>query len=152
MTTLGPRAEGFTAPADGTGPSAASARLLAEAAVLVGAACIALHLLTAFGPHRQDVVLTAVMVGMSIACAPCLRALWTGPTRRDWQVIGAMYAVMLTVHLCWLAVGPAHAVHSHASGELSWSDLGMWGGLGLAGVQLLLTGVGLILPRERNRT
>jgi hypothetical protein len=152
MTTVGPRAEGITAAADRTRMSPGSARRLAEAAVLVGAACIALHLLTAFGAHRQDVVLTAVTAGMAVACAPCLRALRMGPTRRDWQVTGAMYAAMLTAHLGWLVVGPVHAVHSHASGELSWSDLGMWGALGLAGVQLLLTATGLTCLREGNRT
>jgi hypothetical protein len=126
--------------------------LLPEAAVLVGAACLLLHLVTAFGHHPQDVVRTAVMVGMAVACARCLPALWAGPTRRDWTITGAMYAVMLVAHLAWLGFGPDDAGHSHGSGELTWGQLGMWGGLGLAGVQLVLATVGLTLGRERNRS
>jgi hypothetical protein len=112
--------------------------LLAEAAVLVGAACLLLHLVTALGHHGQDVVLTVVMLGMAVACAPCLSALWA------WTITGAMYAVMLGVHLAWLGFGPDGAVHFHGSGELTWGQLGMWGGLGLAGIQLVLAAVGLM--------
>jgi hypothetical protein len=126
--------------------------LLAEAAVLVGAACLLLHLLTALGHHQQDLLVTVVMLGMAVACAPCLPALWTGPTRRDWTVAGAMYGAMLMAHLCWLGLGPGHVVHSHGSGAVTWGQLGMWGGLVLAGVQLILAVVGLTLSRERNRT
>jgi hypothetical protein len=149
MTTPGVRVT--TAP--GLGPArwcpTAPPRLLAEAAVLVGAACLLLHLTTALGGHPRDVVHTGVLLGMAAACAPCLRALWVGPVRRDWQLTAAMYAAMLTAHLWWLGSGPAHAAHAR---ELSWSTVGMWGGLGLAAVQLCLTGIGLTLSRERNRT
>jgi hypothetical protein len=143
-------------PAPGPGAAVrcppAPPRLLSEAAVLVGAACLLLHLAIAVAGHVQDVVHTGVLLGMAAACVPCLRNLWVRPVRRDWQLTAAMYAAMLTAHLWWLGSGPAHAVHAHAVGELSWSTVGMWAGLGLAGVQLCLTAVGLTLSRERNRT
>jgi hypothetical protein len=125
-----------------------SPRLLAEAAVLVGAACLLLHLVTAFDHHRQNVVVTVVVLAMAGACAACLPALWAGPTRRDWTVTVAMYAAMLLTHLCWLGFGPVPAVHSHGTVELTWGELGMWGGLGLAGVQLCLAAIGLMLPDD----
>jgi hypothetical protein len=62
-----------------------------------------------------------------------------------------MYAAMLATHVVWLGVDPASAAHSHGSGELTWAELGMWGGLLLAGLQLVLAGVGLTLARKRNR-
>jgi Na+/proline symporter len=147
MTTTEARGEITSAARAVARCSPGSPRLLAEAAVLVGAACLLLHLVTAFDHHRQNVVVTVVVLAMAGACAACLPALWAGPTRRDWTVTGAMYAAMLLTHLCWLGFGPAPAVHAHGS-ELTWSELGMWGGLGLAGVQLCLAATGLMLPDD----
>jgi hypothetical protein len=151
MTTLGSAVDTTRSARAVVRSPAQPSLLLGEAAVVVGAACLVLHLLMAVGQHSGDVVLTAVVLVMSAACAPCLRALWSGPTRRDWQVTGVMYALMLVAHLCWLRFGPMGAVHSHASGALTWSELGMWAGPGLAGVQLALTAFALLSPSGRNR-
>jgi hypothetical protein len=148
MTTTEARGEITSAARDVARCSPGSPRLLAEAAVLVGAACLLLHLVTAFDHHRQNVVVTVVVLAMSAACAACLPGLWAGPTRRDWTVTGAMYAAMLTAHLCWLGFRPAPAAHSHGSVELTWGHLGMWGGLGLAGVQLCLAATGLMRANQ----
>jgi Na+(H+)/acetate symporter ActP len=120
--------------------------LLAEAATVIGTVCLVLHVVTAFGHHPRSVVRTVVMLGMAVACARCLPALWAGPTRRDWTVTGAMYGAMLVAHLAWTALGPESVGHAHTSVQLSWIELGMWGGLGLAGVQLCLAAAGLIRP------
>jgi hypothetical protein len=148
MTSPGPRSETLRDAPDIVGSSPGSRRLLAEVAVVVGAACIALHLLTAFGHHSDDVVLTAVMVVMAAACAPCLRALWAGPTRRTWKVTGGMYAAMATAHLVWPGLQPTAGTHHHEPAGPSWSELGMWVALGLAGVQLALTALALTVRND----
>jgi hypothetical protein len=142
----------MTTPGTAVRRPSAPPRLLTEAAVLVGTACLLLHLVAAVSGHGHTAVLTAVLLGMAAVCAKCLRALWVEPRRRDWQVTGAMYAAMLTAHLWWLGAGPVHVGHAHPAGGPTWGELGMWGGLGLTGVQLCLTAVGLTLSRERNRT
>jgi len=151
MTTSGTRLRTVPAAPTVGQRSPASPRLLAEAAILVGAACLLLHLAAAVGGHPRQLVLVAVLLVMAVACASCLRALWAGPSRRDWAVVGAMYGGMLLAHLVWLGLG-THTAHVHAATGLSWSELGMWGGLGLAGVQLGLSAAGLMLSREGNRT
>jgi hypothetical protein len=138
-----------TAPAEEGCPPGVP-RVLAEAAVLVGGACLLLHLVAVVAQRPRDVALVAVLLAMAAVCAPCLRALWAGPTRRDWAVTGAMYGGMLLTHLCWFGVG-SHGGHVHGAGGLSWGELAMWGGLALAGVQTALSAACLLLLASAGR-
>ncbi len=126
-----------TVPAPG---STVAVRVLGEAAAVLGAGCIALHLVAAASPGHAGRPVAVLLVAMAIACVPCVRGLWRGPTVRTWAMTGGMYAAMLAIHL--LLAGPGAAAgadraHLHPS-ALTWSELAMWVGLALAGVQIVL--------------
>ena len=122
--------------------------LLAEAGAAVGALCVALHVVTALAPGHGDLVPRVVLLAMAAGCLPCIRGLWLAPTPRVWAMTGAMYAAMLVAHLVLLSPWAAAAgMHHGASGATSgptWTDLGMWGGLALAVLQLVLVAVVLV--------
>jgi hypothetical protein len=112
--------------------------LLAEAGAAIGAVCVCLHVATAVAPGHGSLLTRGLLVTMAAACLPCVRALWRAPTARVWAMTGAMYTAMLTAHLVLL--GPWHAVpggHAHGNGP-SWTEVGMWAGLALAGVEVVL--------------
>lgn len=121
--------------------------LLAEAGAAVGALCVALHVVTALAPGHGDLVARGVLLAMALGCLPCIRGLWLAPAPRVWAMTGVMYAAMLVAHLVllspWAASMTAAGLHHGASGP-TWTDLGMWGGLALAVVQLLLVTVVLV--------
>jgi hypothetical protein len=137
----------------GSGPGAEvpgfAPLLLGEAASAVGAVCVALHVATAVAPGHGDPLTRAVLLLMAAGCVPCVRSLWRAPTTRVWAMTGAMYAAMLTAHLLLLVpwVTPPSA-HTHAGGA-SWTELGMWSGLALAGVETVLAAVVLLGARRR---
>jgi hypothetical protein len=54
-----------------------------------------------------------------------------------------MYAAMLGAHLLLAPGGTTSPAHSHPKG-LSWIGLGMWGGLVLAGVEMVLVAIVLL--------
>jgi hypothetical protein len=56
---------------------------------------------------------------------------------------GVMYAAMLAAHLVLVSPWAAAGLHHGASGP-TWTDVGMWGGLSLAVVQLVLVTVVLV--------
>lgn len=118
--------------------------LLAEAGAAVGALCVALHVATAVAPGHGDLVARGVLLAMAAACLPCIRGLWLAPTPRVWAMTGGMYAAMLVAHLILLSPwAAATGLHHGASGP-TWTDLGMWGGLALAVVQVVLVSVVLV--------
>jgi len=119
--------------------------LLAEAGAAVGAGCVALHVATSLAPGHGGLLARGVLLAMAAGCLPCVRGLWLGPTPRVWAMTGAMYGVMLLAHLVLLSPSAATAgLHHRASGP-TWTDVGMWGGLALAVVQLALVAVVLIV-------
>jgi hypothetical protein len=96
---------------------------------------------TGVATGHGDPLSRAVLLVMAAACVPCLRALVLGPTPRVWAMTGGMYAAMLGAHLLLLAPwAPGSAGHGHAGGT-SWTDVGMWAGLALAGAQVVLVAV-----------
>jgi hypothetical protein len=118
--------------------------LLAEAGAAVGALCVALHVVTALAPGHGDLLARGVLLVMALGCLPCIRGLWLAPTPRVWAMTGGMYAAMLVAHLVLLSPWAAAAgVHRHTGGP-TWADLGMWGGLALAVLQLVLVSVVLV--------
>jgi hypothetical protein len=120
-------------------------RLLAQAGATLGGVCVALHMVTALAPGHGTLPARALLLGMAAACVPCVRGLWWSPTRRVWATTGVMYAVMLAVHLLVLSPWPsALGTHAHHQRELTWAELGMWSGLGLAALQLMLVAVVLV--------
>jgi hypothetical protein len=119
--------------------------LLAQAGATVGAVCVALHMLTALAPGHGPVPARALLLGMAAACIPCVRGLWSSPTRGVWATTGAMYSVMLGVHLLVLSPWPTTlGMHAHRHTGLTWTELGMWSGLALAAMQLMLVTVALV--------
>jgi hypothetical protein len=112
--------------------------LLAEAGAAIGAVCVGLHVATALAPGHGSLGTRGLLLTMGAACLPCVRGLWLAPTRRVWAMTGAMYAAMLGAHLVvltpWQAVPGGHV---HPTGA-SWTEVGMWGGLALAAVEVLL--------------
>jgi hypothetical protein len=120
--------------------------LLAEAGAVIGALCVCLHVATAIAPGHGSLGTRGLLVTMGAACLPCVRSLWLASTPRVWAMTGAMYTAMLTAHLVVLA--PWHAVpggHVHPAGP-SWTEVGMWGGLALAGVEVVLA---VVMVAER---
>jgi uncharacterized membrane protein YoaK (UPF0700 family) len=118
----------------------------AEAATLVGGACVALHVVTALAAAGDAGWVRALLLVMAAACVPCLRRLRRAPDRRAWAATGGMYAAMLAAHLLvvapwWPGAGMAHPM----TGQLTWAGLGMWGGMALAAVQVALAAVAAAL-------
>jgi hypothetical protein len=140
---------GPSGPVDGrpaaTGPGG---RLAAEAGAVVGAACVALHVVTGVAAAEEAAWERGLLLLMAAACVPCVLRLRRSPTRGVWATTGAMYAAMLTVHLSlvapWSAGLEAGHMAGHMTGPLTWSDLGMWGGMGLAAVQVALAAGALL--------
>jgi hypothetical protein len=118
--------------------------LLAEAGAAVGAACVALHVATALAPGHGNLVARVVLLAMAVGCLPCIRGLWLAPTSRAWAMAGVMYAAMLVSHLVLLSPWTAAAGLRHGGTGPTWTDVGMWGGLGLAVGQLALVSVVLV--------
>lgn len=115
---------------------------------MLGAGCAALHAAAAAAPGHGGWPATVLFAVMAAACVPCIRGLWRGPTPRTWAVTGGMYAAMLGAHAFLLgggswSVATAQAVHLHG-GAVTWADVAMWAGLGLAGVQVVLAGTVLL--------
>jgi hypothetical protein len=117
--------------------------LLAEVGAAVGAVCVALHVATSLAPGHGGLMARGVLLAMAAGCLPCIRGLWLTPTPRVWAATGAMYAAMLIAHLVLLSPGTADGRHHGGSGP-TWTDVGMWGGLALAVVQLALVSVVLV--------
>jgi hypothetical protein len=131
--------------------------LVVEAATVVGAGCVALHLVTALAPGEDAGWVRALLLVMAAACVPCLRRLRRGPDRRAWAVTGGMYAAMLAAHLGLVsgvvAPGSASAGMPHMAGRLTWTGLGMWAALALAAVQVAVAAVALLArPAARQLT
>lgn len=147
MSTPRPR----SGPAQGrTGGAGAAPWPAAEAAVALGAACVTLHVVTALGGH-DDGWARVLLLTMAAACVPCLLRLRSAPTRRTWAGTGGMYAAMLAAHLWVVTPWSAAAGMSHdMSGPLTWTELGMWGAMALAALQVLLAAV-VLAPRPRGR-
>jgi hypothetical protein len=119
--------------------------LLAEAGAAVGAACVALHVVTAVAPGHGGLPARGLLLLMAAGCLPCIRGLWLAPAPRVWAMTGGMYASMLVAHLVLLAPWATSAgLHRHGASGPTWTDLGMWGGLVLAVVQLVLVTVVLL--------
>jgi hypothetical protein len=118
--------------------------MLAQAAASVGVCCVALHVVTALAPGHGDAWVRALLVLMATGCLPCVRGLWRSPTRRVWASTGVMYTAMLGGHLLVAAPwSPETSPHHHLAAGTSWMDVGMWGGVVLAVVQLLLVATAL---------
>jgi hypothetical protein len=115
--------------------------LLAEAGAAVGAVCVSLHVVASLAPGHGGLMARGVLLAMAAGCLPCIRRLWLAPTPRVWAMTGLMYAAMLTAHLVLLSPGTGAAVLHHGGSGPTWTDLGMWGGLALAVVQLALVSV-----------
>jgi len=134
--------------------------LVAEAATVVGAACVVLHVATALAPGRDAGWVRAVLLVMAAACVPCLRRLRRRPDRRAWVVTGGMYAAMLVAHLAVLSgavTSSAGAGMADMAGSLTWTEVGMWAGLALAAVPVVLAAavlaaVVVVLPGARQPT
>ncbi|WP_460682973.1 hypothetical protein [Modestobacter lapidis] len=125
---------------------------LGRAAAATGVLCIAAHVATAAaGGGHGGPVGTALFLAMAVACLPCVRALWRHPTAGVWRFTGLMYGGMLLVHLLLItaAQGSAHA--GHLAGGPTWTELGVWGGLLLAGVEVVLAGTVLASGRVREQ-
>ena len=120
--------------------------LLAEAGAAIGAVCVCLHVATALAPGHGSLGTRGLLVIMGAACLPCVRGLWLAPTPRVWAMTGVMYTAMLTAHLVLLAPWrAAPGGHGHPAGA-SWTEVGMWGGLALAGVEVVLA---VVMVAER---
>jgi hypothetical protein len=117
--------------------------LLAEAGAAVGALCLSLHVVTAVAPGHGDLLARGVLLAMAIGCLPCIRGLWLVPAPRVWAMTGVMYAAMLAAHLVLVSPWAAAGLH-HGAGGPTWTDVGMWGGLALAVLQLVLVTVVLV--------
>lgn len=126
---------------DRTGGAGSGRWLAARAATLIGVTCVTQHVVTALAGQHEDGWSRALLLTMAAACVPCLRRLHRAPTR------GGVYAVMLAVHLSIVAPWSRPSVPAHAlaapmagsmSGPLTWTELGMWGGLALAALQVVL--------------
>lgn len=134
--------------------STVGAQVLGEAAAALGAGCIALHLVAAASPGHGGRPVAVLLVAMAAACVPCVRGLWRRPTVRTWAMTGGMYAAMLAAHLLVLTgpQGGAAAARAHVhTGALTWSELAMWSGLGLAGVQVALAAAVLLVRTAQAR-
>lgn len=118
--------------------------LLAEAGAAVGTVCVALHVATSLAPGHGGLAARGVLLVMAAGCLPCIRGLWLAPSPRVWAMTGVMYAAMLVAHLVLLAPWAVAAGMHHVAGGPTWTDVGMWGGLALAAVQLTLVSVVLI--------
>ena len=112
--------------------------LLAEAGATIGATCVGLHVATAVAPGHGSLGTRGVLVVMAAGCLPCIRGLWLAPTARVWAMTGAMYTAMLAAHLVLVAPWqPVPGGHLHTDGP-SWTEVGMWAGLALAAVEVVL--------------
>jgi hypothetical protein len=118
--------------------------LLAEAGAAVGAVCVSLHVVASLAPGHGGLMTRGVLLAMAAGCLPCIRGLWLAPTPRVWAVTGVMYAAMLIAHLVLLSPWAAAAGLHHGGSGPTWTDVGMWGGLALAVVQLVLVSVVLM--------
>ncbi len=128
--------------------------VLAGTAVVVGGLCVVLHLLTAVMPGHGGTLARVVLVVMATGCLPCVRALWRGPSARVWAMTGLMYAGMLLAHLLLLAAPlstmSADQMQADMGGGVGWMQVGMWGGVALAGVQVVLAGTALTINASQN--
>jgi hypothetical protein len=104
---------------------------------------------TAVGGGHGGAVPAATFVVMAALCLPCVRALWRRPVRQAWRVAGLMYGGMLFVHLVLLTAGAGAAHAGHPASGWRWRELGMWGGLLLAAVEVVLAGAVLASGRVR---
>jgi hypothetical protein len=62
------------------------------------AASVGLHLALSAVHWSASRSLATVTAVMALACLPCLRHLWRGPSPRDWLLTGVLAAVMLALH------------------------------------------------------
>jgi hypothetical protein len=127
---------------------------LGRAAALVGALCVAVHVGTATSAGHGGPAERAVFAAMAVACLPCVAALWRRPTRSVWRATAVMYGGMLFVHLLLLSAAsgrPEHLAGAHHPASAG-VELGMWGGLLLAALQVALAGTVLAggrLPEQQ---
>jgi len=129
---------------------------LGKAAAAVGALCVGVHVATAAAGGHGGAVQRAVVLAMAAACLPCVRSLWRHPVRGVWRDTAVMYGGMLFLHLLLVTAaegGSGHAGHGAEAGRLAagwtWAEAGMWAGLTLAGVQVLVAGTVLVTGRLR---
>jgi hypothetical protein len=126
---------------------------LGRAAAVVGALCVAVHVATAGSAGHGGPAERAVFAAMAVACLPCIRALWRRPTRGAWRATAVMYGGMLFVHLLLLSAAsgrPEHLAGAHHPASAG-AELGMWGGLLLAALQVALAGAVLAGARPREQ-
>lgn len=95
-------------------------RMLGRAAAVLAVGSAVVHLLLFDASQLGSIA----MLGMAMACLPCVWHLWRSPTARVWALTAAMDATMLAFHAQLLAAEPTH-VHSaagagHATGGLMW--------------------------------
>jgi hypothetical protein len=132
--------------------------VLGKAAAATGALCAGVHVATAVAGGHGGAVEAAAFIAMAAVCLPCVRALWRHPEERVWRATGLMYGGMLFVHLLLLTAAQGTPVHAgqmagagHMAGGWTWTAVGMWGGLLLAGVQVALAGTVLVTGRVREQ-
>lgn len=80
-----------------------------QVAASLAVACIAGHVPMLFGHFAAYPKTTLLMAAVAALCVPCIRRLWTAPTRQDLVVAGCLATVMLGIHLCLMmamAAGP----------------------------------------------
>lgn len=129
-------------------------RVLAGTAVIVGGLCVAVHLVAAVTPGHGSALARGVLCAMAVLCVPCVRALSRGPTSDVWAMTGLMYAGMLGAHLLviegpWSAMS-ANEMQAEMGSRVAWTQLGMWGGLTLAGIQVVLAIAALTITSWMN--
>ena len=129
-------------------------RALAGTAVIVGGLCVVLHLVAAVTPGHGSTLTRGVLFAMAVLCVPCVRALSRGPTSDVWAMTGLMYAGMLGAHLLllegpWSAMS-ANEMHAEMGSGVGWTQVGMWAGLTLAGVQVVLASAALTIKSSMN--
>jgi hypothetical protein len=128
--------------------------VLAGTAVVVGGLCVVLHLLTAVMPGHGGTLVRVVLVVMAMGCLPCVRALSRGPSDRVWAMTGLMYAGMLLAHLLLLAAAGSTMSADQMQADMGdgggWMQVGMWGGVALAGVQVVLAVTALTINASQN--
>ncbi len=128
-------------------------RALGRTAAVVGALCVAVHMATATSAGHGGPAERAVFAAMAVACLPCVRALWRRPGRGVWRATAVMYGGMLFLHLLLLSAAsgrPEHLAGAHHPVSAA-AELGMWGGLLLAALQVALAGTVLAGARPREQ-
>ncbi|WP_138759790.1 hypothetical protein [Modestobacter altitudinis] len=121
-------------------------------AAVAGAVCVAVHLVTATSGGHGGAVERVVFVAMAVACLPCVRALWQRPVRGVWQATAVMYGGMAFLHLLLLSAASGGSGHLAGGSPVhAGADVGMWGGLLLAALQVALAGTVLASGRLREQ-